>query len=164
MIMSNTVDTYLVKLATIEDLASIVGHRAAMFAEIRGCTKEAIESMSAAFEKWVVPRLKSGEYLTWFALDDVEQIAAGAALWVQDWPPYIMPDGSPENKRAYLLNVFTDHGHRRKGLSRKLVKAAIEWCEAHGISMITLHASPMGRPLYESLGFNTTHEMRMILG
>jgi len=29
--------------------------------------------------------------------------------------------------------------------------------------MISLHASPFGRPLYESLGFEPTNEMRLHL-
>jgi hypothetical protein len=39
----------------------------------------------------------------------------------------------------------------------------IAWCRARGLTRITLHAAPAGRPLYESLGFTVTNEMRLVL-
>jgi hypothetical protein len=38
---------------------------------------------------------------------------------------------------------------------------AMEWCEREGVGAVILHASPEGRALYESLGFEATNEMRL---
>jgi hypothetical protein len=35
----------------------------------------------------------------------------------------------------------------------------LEECRKRGVSTIVLHASPQGRPLYESLGFSQSDEM-----
>jgi hypothetical protein len=39
----------------------------------------------------------------------------------------------------------------------------LEWLRQEGYGTVSLHASDFGRPLYESLGFNATNEMRMQL-
>jgi hypothetical protein len=43
------------------------------------------------------------------------------------------------------------------------MRVALDWCGAHGIDHVILHASVEGRHLYESLGFEATNEMRLIL-
>jgi hypothetical protein len=39
----------------------------------------------------------------------------------------------------------------------------IAWCREQGYKTVALHASDEGRPLYESLGFQPTNEMRLHL-
>jgi GNAT superfamily N-acetyltransferase len=59
--------------------------------------------------------------------------------------------------------MYTLPEYRRKGLARRIAQRAIEHCKAQGIKRIGLGASPMGKPLYESLGFQPTSEMRLEL-
>ena len=59
--------------------------------------------------------------------------------------------------------MFTDAAHRRRGLARRLMETMLEWCRAEGMRFLYLHASDDGRPLYESLGFTPTNEMRLAL-
>jgi len=40
---------------------------------------------------------------------------------------------------------------------------ALSWCRDSGIRSVILHASSDGRPLYDSLGFTPTNEMRLNL-
>jgi len=37
----------------------------------------------------------------------------------------------------------------------------LEWCREAGYKNVSLHASDEGRPLYESMGFVPTNEMRL---
>jgi hypothetical protein len=37
----------------------------------------------------------------------------------------------------------------------------IDWCRANDFANVSLHASTAARPLYESLGFLPTNEMRL---
>jgi hypothetical protein len=40
------------------------------------------------------------------------------------------------------------------------MRVLMGWAAAQGTDRVVLHASNAGRPLYESLGFHTTNEMR----
>ena len=62
-----------------------------------------------------------------------------------------------------ILNVFTEPEHRGQGLARRLVEEALAHCRSHDIPTALLHASDAGRPLYETLGFTQTTEMRLRL-
>ena len=37
----------------------------------------------------------------------------------------------------------------------------IDWCRARGFTFVGLHASDEGRPLYASMGFEPTPEMKL---
>ena len=116
--------------------------------------------MAAQFLAWVQPRIASGEYLTWFAIAADGSIAGGAGLWLMDWPPHMIGAGA---RRGNILNVYTEPVHRRQGMARALMQVALDWCAANRVGAVILHASPEGRGLYESLGFGSTNEMRLIL-
>jgi GNAT superfamily N-acetyltransferase len=62
-----------------------------------------------------------------------------------------------------IVNVYTEPAHRRRGLARRLMVAMLDWLREQGYGTVSLHASDYGRPLYESLGFAATNEMRMQL-
>jgi GNAT superfamily N-acetyltransferase len=59
-----------------------------------------------------------------------------------------------------LVNVYTEPQWRRRGIARQLVIALMQWASDKGADQLVLHASDAGRPLYESLGFAATNEMR----
>ena len=52
--------------------------------------------------------------------------------------------------------VCTTENHRRKGLSRTLIKNAIEIMKSRRLSLSLLHASPTFFPIYEKLGYTCT--------
>lgn len=142
---------------TPDDFMTIVHHRRAMF-EAMGHTAN-LDAMDAAFCEWLRPRLERGEYLGWFALAG-EQVVAGTGLWLMPWPAAPI---DVVQTRGYILNVYTHSDYRRQGLARRLVTLAVEWCEAHNLATVELHASPQGRALYEDLGFKATNQMRRLL-
>jgi len=79
---------------------------------------------------------------------------------LRDW----LPRPSDLTRRlAYLHSVYTELAHRRRGLARRIVETALETCRAQGLRRLMLHASEEGRPLYDSLGFLPTNEMRLVL-
>jgi GNAT superfamily N-acetyltransferase len=152
--------TYTIRRSTAEEADTIVSHRRAMFHEMGYRDDKVLDAMCVSFRPWLIRMLHSGEYLTWFAIAPDASIAAGLGLWLMDWPPHMVGPGA---RRANILNVYTHPQHRRLGLARRLVETALEWCRAHGIRAVILHSSDDGRPLYHSLGFRNTNEMRLVL-
>jgi GNAT superfamily N-acetyltransferase len=149
-----------VRLAALEDVPTIVGQRHAMFAEMGDGTPESLDRMDVGFAPWLVEKMTAGEYLGWFALDDDDQPVAGVGLWVQHWP---VGPVDQTGRRAYLMNVYTEPHWRKRGLARTLVRVALDWSREQGLRTALLNASSAGRPVYESLGFRPSGEMRLKL-
>ncbi|HLW54595.1 MAG TPA: GNAT family N-acetyltransferase [Candidatus Angelobacter sp.] len=101
----------------------------------------------------------SGDYRAWL-VTAAGSIAGGAGLWLMDWPPHMIGQGE---RRGNILNVYTIGNFRRRGLARYLIETTLQWCRDNRIDTIILHASPEGRALYESMGFQAANEMRLRL-
>ncbi len=145
--------------ATPDDVETITAQRRGMFFDMGYRDGALLDGMCADFRHWVRPRLASGEYLAWFAIQNGEP-ASGLGLWLMDWPPHVIGPGSP---RGNILNVYTRPESRRQGMARALMGVAIEWCNANRVATIVLHASSEGKALYEAFGFKPTNEMRLLL-
>lgn len=154
---------FRVRLATPADAAALARHRAEIFRDTGELTEEQyapfVEAVGRDLNTW----LEAGEYVGWVAtLADCPQgILAGAGIHLRKLLARPRLSGAfrvgPE---AIVLNVFTERAWRRRGLARRLMEEVIDWARAHGVVRLVLHASPEGRPLYESLGFEPTNEMR----
>ena len=151
---------YSIRLATLDDAGIIAGHRHRMFLDIGDHDRQKLEAMTKAFKPWLESRMSSGEYLGWLAMASDGSVAAGLGLWLMDWPPHVLGGSSP---RGNIVNVYTEAEHRKRGLARLLMNAALEWCRANRVDVVILHASKEGRHLYESMGFEPTNEMRLVL-
>ena len=154
-------DHLSIRRATPADVETLLAHRRAMFFEMGYREGEALDSMTAAFRPWLLARMRTEEYLAWVATDAGASIVAGLGLWLMDWPPHMIGPGA---RRGNILNVYTEAAHRRRGLARRLMEVALDWCRKSGIRAVILHSSDDGRPLYEKLGFQPTNEMRLLLG
>lgn len=86
--------------------------------------------------------------LTRFAARLGERIVAVSELY--------MSDGV-----AGIYLVATDAGHRRQGLGAAVTAAAVRLGRERGARLATLQATPLGRPLYHSLGFTTAAEYKI---
>jgi GNAT superfamily N-acetyltransferase len=150
---------YTIAPAGIDQVETVVEQRRAMFLDMGHRDTAVLDRMTADFRPWVAARMQSGDYLAWFARTPDGAIVGGVGLWLMDWLPHLT--GSPP--RGNIVNVYTRPDFRRQGIARALVAAAVECCRSRGIRYLILHASPEGRPLYESLGFASTNEMRILL-
>jgi GNAT superfamily N-acetyltransferase len=102
-----------------------------------------------------------GEYIGWFVEHDSRVVAGGGALVRDLWATQrsIVP-----GRHAHIGNIYTEPAHRRRGLARVIMETILDWCAAQAIDNVTLSASPLGRPLYEDMGFAAdTRAMRINL-
>lgn len=153
-------EVLVIREATLNDLPLLIEQRRHMYQDMGYPDNTRMEDMEHAFGLWLHDNLEDGHYRNWIVETTDGQIAAGAGLWLVEWPPQMM-DFSPY--RGYIMNVYTEPGFRKRGLARQLVQTILSWCSAQGIHTVSLHASPEGRPVYESLGFCPSNEMRLPL-
>ncbi len=151
---------YSIRLAILEDAGTIAGHRHRMFLDMGKYDPQKLAGMMDAYQPWLASKMAAGEYLGWLAIDADGAVVAGLGLWLMDWPPHVIGSSL---RRGNIINVYTEAAHRRRGLARQLLNAALDWCRANRVDVIILHASKDGRHLYESAGFEPTNEMRLVM-
>jgi GNAT superfamily N-acetyltransferase len=129
-----------------------------MFRDMGVLDEREVPALAAATRAYLTTALPSGAYRGWMVEADGQVVAGGGVLVRQLLP---RPGYAAGGDEAYVLNVYTEPAHRRRGLARTLMQAILDWCRAQRISRVSLHASDDGRPLYEGLGFLQTNEMRL---
>ncbi|MFV0634697.1 GNAT family N-acetyltransferase [Demequina sp.] len=67
--------------------------------------------------------------------------------------PRLPKPGARAHFAGYIQWVSTAPQHQRKGYARAVMDALLEETDRLGIEVIELHATPLGRQLYEELGF-----------
>lgn len=144
---------------TMDDLDVLIHHRIQMFADMGVAPPETWPELRAMSEQYFRPAIAAGRYLAWLGECD-GRVVCGGGIVLADWP------GSPwdnQSRRAWILNMYVEKEFRRRGIARELMRLMLEWCRKQGLALVHLHASKEGRPLYESLGFKPTNEMRLTL-
>lgn len=144
-----------------DDLELICLQRRRMF-EDSGRTDDVLAPMTGAFRDWLRPRLATGEYLGWIAALDDQAPVGGIGMMVIDWPPH--PSHPLQSARGYILNLFVEPAHRGRGVANALMARATQAAQHRGLDYMILHATEMGRPVYEKLGWRQTSEMSLGLG
>lgn len=148
-------DGVTIRRANMADLPLLLRYRREMARDM-GCTDEArLDAMSAAVEPYLREAMPAGRWQAWIA----EPGGCGAVEVVQ-WIPGAT---DPMPRRAWLHSIYVAPEYRRRGIARALTRAMVEWCREQGFRSVYLHASDQGRPLYESLGFTASSEMRLEL-
>lgn len=142
------------------DLPHILHHRLAMFEEMGHADAGVLDRVRFLSEAYFNGALRDGSYRGWLAETAEGQVVGGGGIVIADWPGH---PGEKHARRAWILNMYTEPGLRRRGIARRLMKLMIAWCRAEGFTSVSLHASKDGRPIYEALGFRPTNEMRLSL-
>jgi ribosomal protein S18 acetylase RimI-like enzyme len=139
----------------LEDAEVITSHRHRMFVDSGFEDPLDLQTKTAAFLEWLRPRLSSGYYHGWL-VEHRSETVAGPGTVTLDWPAH---PRHLEPARAYVLNVYVSPDFRGRGLARRLTQRALEEANRRGLGTVVLHASELGKPLYEKIGFVRTNEM-----
>jgi GNAT superfamily N-acetyltransferase len=148
-----------IREATQHDIPEILRQRRAMYEDMDYKDAAALAAMVTISASYLAKAMADGSFHAWLASIETRTVAGGAII-ISPWPahPYDL-----ECRRATILNVYTDRDYRRRGIARQLLETMIAWCKQEGFARVDLHASPDGRHLYESLGFEPSNEMRLKL-
>ena len=154
---------YHIRSCTRDDAPTVARHRVEMFREMGNVptdelARELLDKSTAA----LATVLADGTYVGWFAVGDQGKVLAGAGVHIKPQLPRISPDGERVEVAPVplVVNVYTERECRGQGVARALMRVVMKWASTVGSDRVVLHASDAGRPLYASLGFNPTNEMR----
>ena len=154
---------YIIRQVTAGDAPTIARHRVSMFRDMGqvptdALAAELLERSTSALDAL----LRRGAYVGWFAVDEDRRVLAGAGAHVKPQLPRISHDGAAVVTAAVplVVNVYTEFEWRGQGIARALMNRLREWAGLQGFDRVLLHASEFGRPLYQSLGFVPSNEMR----
>jgi GNAT superfamily N-acetyltransferase len=149
-------DHFALRHATPDDAPLIAEHRVRMFQDTGRLDAAAAATMLELLTPMLHSMLTSGDYVGWLASVAGAAVVAGAGVHVRQLLP--RPETLTQ-REALVVNVYVQPEYRRRGIARHLMLAILEWCGGQGIERVALHASDMGRPLYESLGFAPSTEL-----
>ena len=133
---------------TKADMKILMKLRLEMLREVNGLSGEYEYDENFIFESRRY--FESGEQTTVIASDGETLVGCASLSYI--WITFSHPTGN----RAHLMNVYTRADYRRRGISKKMVEILIDEAKENGVTEISLDATEMGRPLYESLGFKTS--------
>jgi GNAT superfamily N-acetyltransferase len=149
-----------IRKARPSDLGIIMHHRRSMFADMGHRDPTTLSAMLATSEPLFERGLEDGSYQGWLAEGSPGVVVAGGGVIILEFHSH---PRDPRPRRAWIVNMYTEPSFRRRGLARRLMEAMIVWCREVELTSVFLHASDEGRPLYASLGFTPTNEMRVDL-
>jgi GNAT superfamily N-acetyltransferase len=149
---------YSVRLATLADADVLVRHRIDMFTDM-GVPLDA-RALDEAFRAWLGDVMPKGTYRAWLVDAPDGTAACGGGITIIPWPPGPRYAG---DRLAFVYNVYTESGHRRRGLARLVMETIHGWCRDEGIGSMALNASRDGKSLYESMGYAESTSPMMFL-
>lgn len=144
------------------EAAIVARHRAAMFQDMGEVPEALTIPLREASERALAALLANGDYVGWFATDAAGAVIAGAGVHIRPQLPRISLSGDrvAESPAPLVVNVYTEPAWRGRGVARALMQRLMSWASEEDYERVVLHASDDGRPLYVSLGFTPTNEMR----
>jgi GNAT superfamily N-acetyltransferase len=176
-----------IRLATLADIPHLVHHRRAMFVDMGHKIAAELDGADQVAHNYFNAALRDNSYKGWLAVEIEESaegenagaapenapdpgatlkhpplgnVIAGGGIVFVPWAGY---PGESRTQRLWIVNMYTEPRARRRGIAKKLVNTMTAWSRAEGYAAISLHASDAGRPVYESLGFKPSNEMKLSL-
>lgn len=146
--------------ATLGDVPEILQQRCGMYHDMGPTDAAGLAAMVESSEAYLRVALADGSIRAWLAMTSDCRAAGGGMVSIT---PRLSRPYFPQCREASILNVYVYPEFRRRGIARQLMQVMIEWCRAEGFPHVSLHASKDGRPLYESLGFEPSSELRLKL-
>ena len=133
--------------ANRDDIQAFTKVRSAFAASMRTLPDPA--GFEDATRAYLEAHIDLDDTVIWLAVENGRIVSTCMACIVQTAPLPSCPNG----KSAELLNVYTDPGFRRQGLSEKLIRLLLGELKCAGVQKVWLAYTEMGFPLYKKLGF-----------
>ena len=151
--------TFLYKRATIKDLDLLTETRIEVLRAANQLSEDAdMTEVREQSYRYYKKALCDGTHIAYLIFEKEEFAGTGGVSFYQVMPTYHNPTG----KKAYIMNMYTKPKFRRQGIAYKTLDLLVKAAKSRGITVISLEATDMGRPLYEKYGFvKMEHEMEL---
>lgn len=138
--------SFLVRPATPDDAAALVALGGAVGAEPEGwLASEGWRTL--AEERRYLKALRRYPHAAVFVAESSSGIVGRLS---------VARDPHPASPHVADVGLMVDAGHRRRGIGRALLRAAVDWASENGVRKLELHVFPHNQAalrLYESFGF-----------
>ena len=145
-----------ISFSTKDDIDALMSSRLEMLKVVNDLPDE--YSFSDEIIKESRDYFMNGDHLTVLAMDNDMVVGCASMSFIRMMPTFSHPSGI----RAHLMNVYTRKNYRRQGIARRMVELLIRETWKKGATEISLDATELGRPLYESLGFTDSDEYMVL--
>lgn len=143
------------RAATPQDIDSLTALRQQMMLEGGKWDADALDRPVHNARAYFHTAFGDGTLTASVAECDGEVVGMGCASFFA-LPPN---DWCPGGQTAYLSGVFVQPGHRGRGIATELLRLLMAAAHARGCERIWLHASDMGRPIYEKAGLTPSDDL-----
>lgn len=138
-----------IRRAVIADVEDVIRLRIALLKESRPEGPEDEKAFLEMTRSYIEDRLPKEEFLVWLAEED-GRIVGSSGLVFSHRPPTF---GNMSTLHAYIHNMYVVPEKRRQGVASMLLQETIDYIKTTPAKRVLLHATDMGRPVYEKFGF-----------
>jgi GNAT superfamily N-acetyltransferase len=128
-----------------------------MWESIGGWSEREYDEADAPYRDWLRGEIARRRLFAFVAETSSGEIVASGGIWLQPVQP--RPGRLNRPEMPYILSMYTDPRFRGRGVAARIVAMMLKWAQKRGHALVVLHASTMGRPIYEGLGFHAGVEM-----
>jgi GNAT superfamily N-acetyltransferase len=153
-------NTITIQRATSTDIPDLVRLRRMMFEAMGFEDAARLAAADAAAAAYFAKEIPARRFHGWLAVTPTGLAVGSGGVVIDRHPP---GPGNLSGKVGYVMNLVTDSRYRRQGIARSIMQSMLNWLAQQGVQWVTLHATEVGRPLYEELGFESSNEMRLRL-
>ena len=120
--------------------------------EVTGCSENERQEIEKTNKIYFETAVADNTFVAWLAVDGDKIVATSGLIF------YVVPPAFNFNgKIAYIMNMFTFPEYRKQGIGTELFNRIVNEAKIRSYKIIKLHATDMGKPLYEKYGFKDGH-------
>jgi ribosomal protein S18 acetylase RimI-like enzyme len=143
--------SYTLRLATKNDIPILAKLRIDFIKEVHQNPNDLdLNNHKELLINYFQTNMENDTFLAWLAEDENSNIIAISGMVIVSKVPQLW---NPMGKESYIFNMYTIPAWRKMGIGSALLEKLLEESKARGISHIDLHASDLGRSVYEKYGF-----------
>ena len=147
-----------IRPATEADIQDLVWLRRMMWEAMGFDDPAQLEAAEAAAATYFGRAIPAGDFHGCLAVTSTGEAVGAGGVVIDPHPP------GPTNlsgRIGHIMNLVTAPRYRQRGIARRIMKVIMRRLKERGIHNLSLHATEMGQPLYEELGFVESNEMKL---